>query len=120
MAFPLVSWVRILVYLQANEELNQLDSVCCTLILLSDDMQPHQVGELFETFTLLWQEARICIDTIEFSKTIVWKDLVPEGFEDTATELMSKVGSTSARTQQGSSSHIQRLRVFHGSEPQHV
>lgn len=34
----------------------------------------------------------MCIDTIEFSKAIVWKDLVPEGFEDTALELMSKVG----------------------------
>lgn len=50
-----------------------------------------QIGELFESFTLLWQEARTCSDTIEFSKAIVWKDLIPEGFEDTASELMSKV-----------------------------
>lgn len=63
-----------------------------TVILLIDHAQPQQVGELFESFTLLWQEARTCIDTIEFSKAIVWKDLVPEGFEDTATEIMSKVG----------------------------
>lgn len=51
----------------------------------------QQVGDLFESFSLMWQEARTCIDTIEFSKAIVWKDLIPEGFEDTALELMSKV-----------------------------
>lgn len=56
-----------------------------------------QAGDLFESFTLLWQEARTCIDTIEFSKAIVWKDLIPEGFEDTALELMSKVGDIHPR-----------------------
>lgn len=65
--------------------------------MLSNDVQPQQVGELFESFTLLWQEARICIDTIEFSKAIVWKDLVPEGFEETAVKLMSKVGCVPLR-----------------------
>lgn len=50
----------------------------------------EQVDELFEAYTLLWQEARACSDTIVFSKAIIWKDLIPEGFEDTASELMSK------------------------------
>ncbi|CAN0205861.1 unnamed protein product, partial [Scytosiphon promiscuus] len=31
------------------------------------------------------------MDTIEFSKAIIWKDLIPEGFEDTALALLSKV-----------------------------
>lgn len=29
---------------------------------------------------------------IEFSKAIKWKDLIPEGFEDTAIKLVSMVG----------------------------
>lgn len=66
----------------------------CTILLLRGHIQHQQVGELFESFTLLWQEAHTCIDTIEFSKAVVWKDLVPEGFEDTAAELMSKVGNS--------------------------
>lgn len=53
----------------------------------------EQVDELYEAYTLLWQEARACSDTIVFSKAIVWKDLIPEGFEDTALELMSKVSN---------------------------
>lgn len=30
---------------------------------------------------------------IEFSKAIVWKDLIPEGFEETALQLMSKASN---------------------------
>ena len=51
----------------------------------------RQVQDLFASFTLMWQEARTCSEMIEFSKAIKWKDLIPEGFEDTATKLMSMV-----------------------------
>ncbi|CAM9165488.1 unnamed protein product, partial [Laminaria digitata] len=50
-----------------------------------------QVEDLFGSFTLMWQEARTCSEMIELSKAIKWKDLIPEGFEDTAIKLMSMV-----------------------------
>ncbi|CAM9153876.1 unnamed protein product [Ectocarpus fasciculatus] len=78
-----------------REKAKEVDALA-QIFRVSDDLVKSrllisQAGELFESFTLLWQEARTCIDTIKFSEAIVWNDLIPEGFEDTALALMSKV-----------------------------
>lgn len=54
-------------------------------------MTSLQATELFDSFVLLWEEARSCTEIIDFSTTILWKDLIPEGLEDTASELEAKV-----------------------------
>ncbi|CAM9166881.1 unnamed protein product, partial [Ectocarpus sp. 12 AP-2014] len=77
-----------------REKAEEVDALA-QIFRVSDDLVKSrllisQAGELFESFTLLWQEARTCIDTIKFSEAIVWNDLIPEGFEDTALALMSK------------------------------
>ncbi|CAM9114065.1 unnamed protein product, partial [Sphacelaria rigidula] len=78
-----------------RERVKEADALAQIFQISGDLVQSRllitQVDELYEAYTLLWQEARACSDTIVFSKAIVWKDLIPEGFEDTALELMSKV-----------------------------
>ncbi|CAM9198488.1 unnamed protein product, partial [Ectocarpus sp. 12 AP-2014] len=55
-----------------REKAEEVDALA-QIFRVSDDLVKSrllisQAGELFESFTLLWQEARTCIDTIKFSE----------------------------------------------------